>query len=264
MKKSIQQWKMNALLSFAFVLVVSCQQQTNNENYNSSSSQSTEQETCYICNELESIYDKTTPVKDKKVQKSFWGISFGESVEMVYFKLKKQGMSFYGSRFKTKSSHIPIMKDFGSPNCSYIMLRQGCQFAGHSFWGVNLYFTPAPYERFFAIDLIGVDNPHQLFSDIIQNYPIQKEITYPLETICQRDTICDTIFEYEGPRRVVKNINKTYKTSYVTIENKNKKGTIANYRYENGSELYISKSGSDLLYLNKKILEEDVGKASDL
>lgn len=261
----MQQWKNIALLSIAFVFVVSCQQQTKSENCNSSISQSVEQETCNICNELESIYDKTTPAKDKKVQKTFWGVSFGEPVESVYVKLRNQGLISDGTRFKTGSSSVlGVMKDFGSANCSYIILMQGCQFAGHSFWGANIYFTPAPSERFFAIDFINVDNPRQLFSEIIQNYPIQKEITYPLETICQRDTISDTIYEYQGLQKVVKNINKTYKTSYITVENKNKKGTVANYRYENGCEIFISKSGSGLLYLNKKILEEDVGDVSDL
>lgn len=265
MRISMKKWKFSAFLSFVFVFVVSCQQQTNSENYNSSTSPQVEQDTCYLCDKLELIYDKAIPVKDKKVQKTFWGISFGESVGAVYDKLKNQGLISEGTRFKTGSSSIlGVMKDFGSSNCSYIMLTQGCQFAGHSFWGANIYFTPAPDERFFAIDFINVDDPCQLFLEIIKNYPIQKEITYPVETICQKDTIYDTIFEYQGPRRVVKNINKTYKTSYITQENKSEKGILTNYRYKNGSEIYVSKSGSGLLYIDNKILEEDIGNVSDL
>ena len=119
---------------------------------------------------------------------------------------------------------------------------------------VYLYFTPAPKERFFAIEFWFAEDSRQLFLDILDNYPIQKISSYSQKDTIKKDNILDTIYDYQGPRKIIKSIKKRFPTGQCSVKN---------YSYSNGGELWISSDCSTLVYIDRKILKEDVGKASD-
>ena len=246
------QWATKVIISLALMFTMSCQQKSGNETRDYSDAKIAQQERNNLCEELETLYDISSPAKAKRVQKTFWGISFGENSDYVIYKKKKKGFNSSFARYKT-SSPLTIVGD--NPNCTQIILSNGCQFANHSFMSATLYFTPAPKERFFAIKFWYAEDSRQMFLDILKNYPLRKESSYSHIGDSPKDIILDTIYDYQGPRRVIKSIKKRFSTGHCSVKN---------YSYVNGGELWISSDCSELVYIDINILKEDVGKESDL
>ncbi len=250
--EKIQQVIIKVMLFFAILSTISCQQKTDSITDDCSDLQQYRQERNDLREEIEAVYDVTTPASPKKVQKTFWGIPFGEKANNVIYRLKEKGFNSSYIRYKDSA---PVVAIGECPNCTNIYLGNGCQFANHSFFSATLYFTPAPKERFFAIKFWHAENPRQLFQDILNNYPIKKVLLSSQKSDVQRDVVLDTIFDYQGPRKIIRSIKKRFPTGQCSVKN---------YSYVNGRELWISSECSELVYIDRNILKEDVGKESDL
>ena len=229
----------------------SCQQQGRNDELNKTNQQTYREERDIICDELEDIFDSRMPANEKKVQNVFWGIKFGENVDIVFHKLKAKGFS---PRFRHETSGPVLWGNVTrNPNCSYIPIYNGCQFANHSFRKANLYFTPAPNERFYAIEFEYVDDSRRLFTDILRSYPIQKRTE-----------------QTSKPRLRNTNSGMNNVTIPMAVDtlkekmNNNPYMQVVGYSYKNGCELYLSADATSLVYFDNDIIKRDKGNASEL